>query len=212
MYRFDERLDFLEEKKNGDCLILKWASTVSLPTPQHLSIFIGSWKVLGSVTTPTPCECVPRTWEVPSTRSRHHGVISASATDSSFVDFKPALGSLWFLRPRVFILPAFVWPCPALCPSAEQNAPFTEEPPPFLLFTTPSSSVADQCVHSLTKVQAWPPCCDSLSFCSHFQQHVKLDLNSVARIACFKFAMLPICGQQIHKMVTLWGDTGVFLK
>lgn len=81
--------------------------------------------------------CLPhfrRTQYLVTPSSCHLGVHLQAAPS---VDFKSARAPLWFLRPWVFILPAFVWSCPFLCPSAEHDPLLIKKSPPFLFLPLP---------------------------------------------------------------------------
>lgn len=102
---------------------------MSLFTSQHLSIFIGSAKILGSVTVSTPCESVLYTVAVPRTQSHYLCVHSVSPDRHSLCWFQIHQG----LPPvsQAFILPAFVWSAPSLCHPPERDPLLMEKSSPF---------------------------------------------------------------------------------
>lgn len=175
-------------------------NVVSLPTP-NICPFSLAAKFFRAVTAST-CEYASPTPAVLSTQSHHLCVTSRPLTGSPFVDFKPAMGSLSFLRLWVFILPAFVWSCPSLCLSAEHDPLLMEKSPPFpFLPLHPDLSLWSDRFILLENSNTASILFSFNGFLALFQIHAKLNVNEVTWI----ILRLPSCQVCGHKMVTFRG-------
>lgn len=149
--------------------ILNWALCHS-PPPDICPFSLAQQSFLGLSLPPHLVNVSPTLYQCPVLSHTIFVSLQCPFTGSPFVDFKSAMGLLWFLRPWVFIRPCFCLVLSFPLYFCRAWATIDGEVASFLILTPSTSSVTvDRYVHSVIKFKRSPQFSHLMSFCSCFQ-------------------------------------------